>query len=138
MKVELETQKNLFFFSILKPILKFLHQNAKQGCIFFAVHRTLFSQCIKTHNIICHNLSWHCDMPSPCPDFSSDSINSTLMVVPVCLLMSNGCMPEAEPFSGQSCCYDVAGQGEVAVPAELGCNQCVGCVGHALLFSFPN
>ena len=26
----------------------------------FTVYRTVFSQCIEFHKIICHNLSWHC------------------------------------------------------------------------------
>jgi len=32
-----------FFKKILKPILKFLHQTWKQGCIFLAVHRTVLA-----------------------------------------------------------------------------------------------
>ena len=70
-----------FFGAILKPVLKFLYQNGKHGCIFFAVHRTVFSQCIKMHTIICHHLSQHCTaLPSLCPGFHRHHINSTLMV----------------------------------------------------------
>lgn len=34
-----------------------------KGVCFFAVCRTVFSQCIKTHTIICHNRSQHCTLP---------------------------------------------------------------------------
>ena len=53
----------MIFLSILKPILKFLYHNGKHGCVFFAVHRTVFSQYIKVHKLICHHLSWHCTAP---------------------------------------------------------------------------
>ena len=52
--------KLMIFSAILKPILKFLHQNRKQGCIFFVVQSPVASQCIKMHAIICHHLSQHC------------------------------------------------------------------------------
>ena len=72
-------KKNQWFFAVLKPILKFLYQNANRGCIFFALHRAVFSQWIKMCNVTCHNLSWHCTVPSLCPVFSSDIVNSVLM-----------------------------------------------------------
>lgn len=81
---------------------------------YFSVHRSVFRQCIKMQKIICHNLSWHCTMPSGCPDFSSGSINSTLMVW---LLLNNGCVPGA----GQSCWSDCEEQGVAAGWAVPGC-----------------
>jgi len=36
--------------AVLKPVLKFIYQNEKQGCMFFAVHRTVFSQRICSGN----------------------------------------------------------------------------------------
>lgn len=63
---------------ILKPVLKFLSQNKKQGCTFFAVHRTAFRQWIKMRTAISYNLSWHRTAPSPCPGSISDSVNSTV------------------------------------------------------------
>lgn len=51
--------KKIIFSTILKPIIKFLHQNRKHSYIFFAVRRTVFSQCFKIHKLICHHLSWH-------------------------------------------------------------------------------
>lgn len=51
-------KKNIDFFSeILKHTLKLLYQNRRYGCLFFAVHRTVFSQCIKMYVSICDNLS---------------------------------------------------------------------------------
>jgi len=45
------------YFGNLKPILKFFYQNRKQGCIFYANHRTVFKQHTKMREIIWHNLS---------------------------------------------------------------------------------
>ena len=56
-----------FFFSILKPILKFLYHSRKHGCIIFTLLRIMFSQCVLMHKIICYNLSKHCTVHSPCP-----------------------------------------------------------------------
>lgn len=40
--------KNFFFFlAVLKPIPKSLYWNRKHGCMFFFVHRTVFSQCME-------------------------------------------------------------------------------------------
>lgn len=32
----------------------------ENGFMCFAVHRTVFSPCIKMHEVISHHLSWHC------------------------------------------------------------------------------
>ena len=37
---------------------------------FFPVHRPAFTQCIKMHKLVCHNWSYHCMAPSPCPGSS--------------------------------------------------------------------
>lgn len=49
----------LTFNSLLSSskILKFLYQNGKLDCIFFTIHRTVFSQHIKMNEIICHSMS---------------------------------------------------------------------------------
>lgn len=52
------TQKAKMFSSILKAILRFPYQNA-QGCIFFFVHWSVFSQRIKMHKVIWHNAAPH-------------------------------------------------------------------------------
>ena len=57
LKIESSTEKENKDLEILKDILKFLYQNGKQGHQFFAIHRTVFSQHIKMHKIICYNLS---------------------------------------------------------------------------------
>lgn len=55
------TSKNMMcFLAILKLILKFYYNKGKYGCIFFSVHRTMFSQCIKMCKVFCHNWIWHC------------------------------------------------------------------------------
>jgi len=60
-----------FFFAILEPVLKFLYQNEKHDYgFFFPVHRPAFTQCIKMHKLVCHNLSYHCMAPSPRPGSS--------------------------------------------------------------------
>ena len=64
-------------FAVLKSILKFLYQNRKHGCTFFSDYRTVFSQHIKMHNTISHNLSYRYSAPSPCPGFSPDSASCT-------------------------------------------------------------
>ena len=70
----------IFFSSILEVLLTFLYQKRKQGCLFFTVHRTVFSQGIKMHTTICHHLSQHsAALPSLCPGFSPDSINNKPM-----------------------------------------------------------
>lgn len=45
----------MIFLAVLLPVLKFLYQNEKHGCIFFSVHSTVSSQCIKIHERICHH-----------------------------------------------------------------------------------
>ena len=40
MKVQID-QKIDNFFAVLKPVLKFLYQNGKHGCVFFVVRRTV-------------------------------------------------------------------------------------------------
>lgn len=40
----------IFFFAVLKPVQKSLYQNRRHGCIFFAVRKTVFSQCKKNNN----------------------------------------------------------------------------------------
>lgn len=47
-------KKCMFFLTVFKHILKFLHENTEHGCVFFAAHRTVFNQCIKMHTVICH------------------------------------------------------------------------------------
>jgi len=69
--------KLMTFFVILKPILKLLYESGRHGCIFFAVHTTVFGQCTKMHKIICHNLSKHCTAPSSYFDFSPDNADCT-------------------------------------------------------------
>lgn len=68
-------KKKMIFLAVLNPVIKFLNQNRKCGCIFFSVHRTVFSQSIKMHKIIFHKLSQHSTVPSPC--LSPDSANHT-------------------------------------------------------------
>jgi len=46
---------------------------------FFAVHRTVFSQCIKIHERISYHLSWHCTVPFLCPGFSPDRVSGAPM-----------------------------------------------------------
>jgi len=67
--VENITKKKIFFFAVLSPILKFLLSKQKTRLHVF---------CCSQNCVICHTLSWHCTVPSWCPDFSSASINSTL------------------------------------------------------------
>jgi len=53
-----EYMKKRMIFSIsLETYPQIPLPNGKQGCIFFAVHWTLFSQNIKRQSIICHNMS---------------------------------------------------------------------------------
>ena len=73
------TQKAKIVSSILKAILKFLYQNL-QGYMFFFVHWSMFSQCIKMHKIICHNLTLHYTLP-PHVLFSSVSITHWCLIV---------------------------------------------------------
>lgn len=71
-------QKIHHVFVVLKLILKFFYLNGKHGCIFFAVHMTVFSQCITIHTIICHNwvgTAQHC----PHPGFSPGCADCTLL-----------------------------------------------------------
>ena len=68
----------MIFLATLKLVLKFHYQNGKRGCMFFVVHRTVFSQLITVHKCICHNLSYHCFVPSLCPGSSLDSAEGTL------------------------------------------------------------
>ena len=70
-------QKNHDFSALLKSVLRFLYQNGKHSCVFFAAHRTVFSPCITMHTIICHHLGWHCPARSLCPGSSPDSGNCT-------------------------------------------------------------
>lgn len=103
LKMELQVKKKIydFFFAILEPILKFLYQSWKHSYIFFSIHRTVFSQLIKMHELICHKLSWNCTVPSPCSGFSPDGI-------------SDSCVPGVGPgcSTGQSLCHDGMGHGE--------------------------
>lgn len=95
-------QKKWMFSSVLKLILKFLYQNRKHSWVFlFAVHRTMFSQCIRMHPIICHHLSKHCTAPSPCPGFSSDSADSFPGSLSTCLAFAG--------FRAVFCCFSIAG-----------------------------
>lgn len=55
---------------ISKPILKFLYQSRKHGCIYFTVHRAVFCQWVKTHPPITHRVS----KPSLCPAFSPGGV----------------------------------------------------------------
>lgn len=52
--------KKVIFFQIMTPILRFLYQNRKHGCISFTVHRTAFSvsKCMRLLAITstCHSL----------------------------------------------------------------------------------
>lgn len=50
-------QKIHHVFVVLKLILKFFYLNGKHGCIFFAVHRAVFSQYITMHTIIYHRFT---------------------------------------------------------------------------------
>jgi len=76
------------FASSAHPKLKFHYQIGKHACIFFAAHRTVFSQCIKMHKIICHHLSEHYTAPPFCSDFSPNNVNRALTFW---LLLSDGC-----------------------------------------------
>jgi len=74
-----QKQNMIFFFAILKHSQISLSQR-KAWLPIFAVHGTVFSQCIKIYKTTSYHLSWHCPAPSLCPTFSPDSANSTLMV----------------------------------------------------------
>jgi len=95
----------MIFLAVLLPVLKFLYQNEKHGCIFFSVHSTVSSQCIKIHERICH----HCELALCCAPMG---------------LIALQCLVGAE---GPGCCHDGMGQGEATVPAVLGCMGLVGC-----------
>jgi len=70
LKMELEIyQKINDFFSSVATCSQIPLSKQKCGWNFF-VCRLVFSQCIKIHEIICHNLSWLCTVPSLCPGFS--------------------------------------------------------------------
>lgn len=76
-KQKTNKQKKHDFSALLKSVLRFLYQNGKHSCVFFAAHRTVFSPCITMHTIICHHLGWHCPARSLCPGSSPDSGNCT-------------------------------------------------------------
>lgn len=80
-------KKLIIFSAILKPVLKFLSHNRMPSCIFSTVHRTVFSQCIIMHTIICLYLSQQCIAPSLCSGFILNDVNSMLMAW---LLLSDG------------------------------------------------
>ena len=64
LKMESEINQKIDKFFWQSWNFKFFYQNKKYGCLFFAVHRTVFSQYLKMHKLICHNLSWHCTLVS--------------------------------------------------------------------------
>ena len=65
MKVQID-QKIDNFFAVLKPVLKFLYQNGKHGCVFFVVHRTVepMYQNASTY-LPSLQLAAHCTLPMP-------------------------------------------------------------------------
>lgn len=92
LKMESQINKMMFFSETLKSILKFHYQNRRYIYVFFffSVHRTVFSQCIKVHKIICHNLSWHCNVPSLYPSFSPYKADCT--AISVCCWVMGVCL----------------------------------------------
>lgn len=50
-------KKLMIFFLNLETYSQILYQHGRQGCTFFAVHRTVLRQHIKMYKIFCHNLS---------------------------------------------------------------------------------
>jgi len=69
-KIYIYKKKNWWFFwQLWNLFLNSFTKMESKAAYFFAVPRTVFSQHIKMHTIICHNLSKHCNAPSPCPDF---------------------------------------------------------------------
>jgi len=64
-----------FFFAVLKPILKFLYQNRKQGCVFYAVQSTVFIQWIK---IQLFAVSWISAVQHG-PSYALVSVNTVLI-----------------------------------------------------------
>jgi len=65
-----------FFFSILKPILKFHYQSGKDRSIFFAVQSHVFCQCIKMHTII----FYQCSIREHCPPCVHISVDTALLI----------------------------------------------------------
>lgn len=94
----------MIFLAVLLPVLKFLYQNEKHGCIFFSVHSTVSSQCIKIHERICH----HYELALRC--------------APVGLITLRSSVGAERPGHR----HDGARQGEAAVPALPGCMRPVG------------
>lgn len=80
---------------ISKPASEYLHHNGKHGCIFFTVHRSMFSQCTKMHNIICHLLSQHRTEPHVLLS------NQTVLLAQCCVVVVNdGCTVRAGLLGG--------------------------------------
>jgi len=83
------TKKLVILSAILKPVPKFRYQNGRHSYVFFTVHRTVFSRCIKMHTTVCHNLTWASTalhLP-PVPVSAQTVLNAHRRVVAV----SNGC-----------------------------------------------
>lgn len=57
MESQINQKKVMISLLILKPLLRFLCHKGKYGCIFFAAHRTVFSQYIKIDKLTFHNSS---------------------------------------------------------------------------------
>lgn len=91
----------IFFFAVLKPVQKSLYQNRRHGCIFFAVRKTVFSQCKKNnnnnlkknpeHHLPSVELALHCTFPV---SWFQPMWGSSCTSVP--LVQSDGC---ARPLS---------------------------------------
>lgn len=93
--------------AILKPVLRFLCQNGKPGCIFFTVHRTVYQTAYNYSPSI--DLALDCIHPVYC--FQHRQCWS---YTHVWLLLSDRCMSGTRPgcSAGKSCNYSGAAAGD--------------------------
>ena len=111
-----------FLLAILKPVLNLLYQNRSKSAYFFQFTGLCLASVSKCTQLFA--ITWvGTALPSPCPGFSSDSLNSTVQLV-----LSNGCVPGPQlgVSTGQSCYHDGAEQEAATLWAMLGRMQAVG------------
>lgn len=106
---------NWWLSAILKPVLKFLCQNGKPGCIFFTVHRTVYQTAYNYSPSIGLALDCihpvYCFQPRQCWSYTH-----------VWLLLSDRCMPGAGSLWGKSRChYGTADGGGAGLDWPTGC-----------------
>lgn len=98
--------KKLIFFFFFGNLPWNLFSNSfygMHGCLFLAVRRTVFSQCITVQTSICHHLGERCTAPLPCPGFSPDSAHHALTFG--CCEQWVRVQGQAGPLGGKSCCH---------------------------------